>query len=255
MIEKNTINKISVAIITYNEESVIERCLKSACFADEIVIVDSGSVDETCNIARKYGAKIFFNEFVGYGAQKRFAVDMCSNDWVLIIDSDEELEKESYGKILKILCKHDCNAYSFKRNNYFNNKLIRFGSWGSDEVVRLFNKKFCHVSDFEVHESVVCDSFKNINCEINHFPRRSISSFLEKANKYSSIWSCSRKNKKTTIAGAIFHGGWCFIFNYFFRFGFLDGSEGLIIAFSDMVDTFFKYAKLWELSQKSDHAN
>lgn len=244
-------NRLSVAIITYNEEDVICRCLKSVSFADEIVLVDSGSTDSTASIAAKYGCRIFHHDWSGFGKQKQFSVNQCVNDWVLVVDSDEVIPPDTAKVILEILKKPEFNAYSFKRTNYFNNKLIKYGSWGADEVVRLFNKRYCHILEAEIHESVVCDSFGRVKFPIKHFPRKNVSSFLEKANRYSTIWSISNSNKKITLFPAIIHSCWCFLFNYFFRLGFLDGSEGIIIAFADMVDTFFKYAKLWEFSQNT----
>lgn len=248
--ERKNREGLSVAIITYNEEKVIGRCLQSVSFADEVVVVDSGSDDTTLTIAQQYGARIFTRKWSGFGHQKQFAVNQCVNDWVLIVDSDEIIPETTAEKLFDILKNPDHNAYSFTRKNYFNNKVIKNGSWGSDTVVRLFNKNYCHVSDAEVHESVVYDSCGIVNFPIHHFPRRDISSFLEKANRYSSIWAIRNSSSHISITTAVAHSCWCFLFNYVFRFGFLDGSEGMIIAYGDMVDTFFKYAKAWELRQK-----
>lgn len=244
-------NKLSVAIITYNEQEVIARCLASVSFADEVVVVDSESSDDTLAIAERLGARTMIRPMSGFGSQKQFAVDQCSNPWVLILDADEVVTEAAAAEIREVLLQPEAKAYTISRYNFFNNKRIRYGSWGSDTVLRLFDKREFRVSDRKVHEDLIGEGRRDrLSNPIYHYPRRNLSSFLEKANRYSSL-GAGLSSRKVSVATAFGHAMWTFTFNYFVRLGFIDGSEGLLIAFSDMVDTFFKYAKRWELQQKT----
>ncbi|MDD5757473.1 MAG: glycosyltransferase family 2 protein [Desulfobulbaceae bacterium] len=243
---------LSVAIITYNEQERIGNTLKSVMFADEIVVVDSGSTDDTCAIARSFGARILFQEMRGFGAQKQHAVDRCTHDWVFIVDADEVIPNETAVEIQDVLLNPTGHAYRLSRKNFFHDKEIKHGSWGKDSVVRLFDKRKCHVSERQVHEQVVVNGLTlSLVYPIHHFPRRNLATFLEKANRYSSLGAIVSSSRKVSMAESFGHGVWTFVFNYIIRLGFLDGSEGFLIAFGDMVETFFKYAKRWELQYKS----
>lgn len=249
--DPKTFNHLSVAIITYNEEDVIGNCLESLVFADEIVVVDSGSTDDTCTIAKGFGARILLREMTGFGSQKQFAVDQCSHDWVFIIDADEVVPKETAMEIKAVMRQPTVVAYSLLRKNFLHAKEIKHGSWGKDSVVRLFDRRTCHVSDRQVHEQVVVNGPTVVLVNpIHHYPRRNLAMFLDKANRYSSLGATLALGQVSMVT-ALGHGLWTFAFNYLGRLGFLDGAEGLLIAFADMVETFFKYAKRWELWQQN----
>lgn len=133
--------QLSVAIITKNEEKRLPDCLKSVSFANDIVVVDSGSTDRTVEITKEFGCRVFVEEWKGYGPQKNSAVKKCKYEWVLIVDADERIPEETGHEIMKILSSSDsADAYSFPRKNFFHNKWIRHCGWWPDRVIRLFKK-------------------------------------------------------------------------------------------------------------------
>jgi len=242
--------EISIAIITHNEEDNIQRCLDSLTFAGEIVIVDSGSNDATVSIAEQHDSKIFHQEWSGFADQKQFAIDHCTNEWILIVDADESIPPATAQEIRTILANPGHKAYSLPRHNFFHNKKINHGSWGSDCVVRLLQKKYCRMSTRLVHEEVLVNgTVGQLSNPIHHWPRRNLSFFLQKADTYSTLGAGElfASGEKVSLFTSFTHSLWCFLYNYIIRRGFLDGGPGLIIAFADSIDTFFKYAKCWEL--------
>ena len=248
---------LSVAIITLNEEVLLPDCLKSVAFADEVVVVDSGSQDNTLALAQQHGARVFSEAWRGFGPQKQFAIDQCRNPWVLVLDADERVPPETADAIISLFANTlDYEAYSFPRVSFFAGRLIRYGGWGKDRVVRMFNKTTCSMSLRLVHESIeVQGAVGKLHHVIHHYTRQNLHQTLEKINHYSSLGAQElyKNRKKATIIKAVFNGSWAFIHNYFVRFGFLDRSPGLIIAVSEGMYTFFKYAKLVELyEQKSN---
>jgi len=245
--------RLSVAIITLNEAGFLSRCLDSVqAIADEVVVVDSGSSDGTVELARQSNAVVLQREWQGFSRQKQFAVDSCTNRWVLILDADEYLPPETAAIIPKLLASPNAAAYCFARRNFFHAREIRHGSWGRDRVVRLFDRQSFRLSTQEVHEEVVgTGPVQALPHSIHHTPRKNLASFLEKANSYSSLGASQmfRAGKKATLLTAIGHAAWSFFFDYFVRLGVLDGGAGLLIAVGNTIDTFYKYAKLWELGQ------
>lgn len=252
-------NPLSVVIITLNEENMLPDGLRSVAFADEVVVVDSGSTDNTVALAQQHGARVIAEPWRGFGPQKQFAIDQCRNSWILVLDADERIPAETATEIISLLSNTtQFEAYSFPRVNFFAGRLIRHGSWGNDRVVRLFNKTTCKMSSRMVHESVeVKGPVGNAKNIIYHYTRQSLQQMLDKINQYSSIGAQElfRSGKKATVIKALLNGMWAFVHNYFIRLGFLDGSPGLIIAASEGMYTFFKYAKLAELHEQKIRIN
>ncbi len=241
---------LSIAIIIKDEEKNIKRCLDSLTFADEIVIVDCGSIDGTLEIVNQYDVRVFHKDWSGFSFQKQFAIEQCKNDWVLIIDADELVPAKTATEILNVINNSTQESYTISRKNFLFDKVIRYGSWGNDRVVRLINKKFCRMNSRLVHEKVVVrGKTGHLVNPIHHWPRRDISSFLEKANSYSTLGGLElfKSGRRVSIISSFIHSLWSFFFNFFLRGGFLDGGAGLVIAFADSVDSFFKYSKCWEL--------
>ena len=145
-------NKISAVIITKDEEKNIERCLKSLDWVDEIVVVDSGSTDKTIEICKKYNCTIVYSDWLGFGRTKKLAVNTASNDWILSIDSDEEVTPELRNKIKEILTNPEFEAYRVKRKSFYLGKMINHCGWGSDYPLRLFNRKITpyYISGMEI---------------------------------------------------------------------------------------------------------
>ncbi len=245
--------KLSVAIITKNEEDRLPVCLKSVSFADDIVVVDSGSTDRTVEIAKDMGCRVFIEEWKGYGPQKQSAVKKCKNEWVLIIDADERIPEETKEKITEIVKNPLADAYSFPLKNFFHGKWIKHCGWWPNRKIRLFRKSRGMVNEALVHESVeVSGTVMNIHTPIIHESIRDLSSMLNKINIYSSLGAETLFKKGKNVSGltAFFKGVAAFFKLYVLKLGILDGYEGFVISFSHAVNTCYKYLKLKEYNKK-----
>lgn len=232
-------NKLSVVIITKNEENFITDAIKSALFADEVIILDSGSIDKTCEIAKELGAKVYQNEWLGFGPQKNRAVELAKNDWVFVLDSDERITKELKDEIVATLKEPQFNGYFIARLNNFFGKNIKNCGLYPDYSIRLFNKNYGKFNDASVHESIQLTSkaayLKN---HMIHLAYDSIEEFIQKQNRYSSL-----NHKKKSLVKAIINPYWTFFKLYILKKGFLDGWHGFVISKLYAQYTFWKYIK------------
>lgn len=248
-------NKFSAVIITKNEEKNIERCLKSVQWADEIVVVDSGSTDRTLEICREYGCSALYTEWMGFGRTKKFAVDSANFDWIFSIDADEVVTLELKDKIITILSNQPKYAgYRVKRKSFYLNKLIEYSGWHHDYPLRLFNRKFGNYNDKIVHESVdINGEVGKIEEHLLHYTYPNLSSHIQKIDQYTSLGAQQlfQKEKKSSISKAILRGNMKFFKMYFLQTGFLDGKEGLILAFISSFGIILKYLKLRELWKRN----
>jgi glycosyltransferase involved in cell wall biosynthesis len=245
--------KLSVAIITKNEEDRLPNCLKSLSFVDEIVVVDSESTDKTVEIAKHMGCIVFVEKWKGYGPQKSSAVQKCKNEWVLIMDADERIPAETGQEIIKILENPKADAYSFPRKNYFHGRWIKHCGWWPDRIVRLFRKSKGSVTKALVHESVdVSGTIMEVDTPIIHEPIRDLCSILDKINIYSSLGAETmfQNGKKISAPLAFLRGITAFLKLYILKLGILDGHEGFVISFSHAVNTCYKYLKLEEYNKR-----
>lgn len=241
--------KLSVVILCLNEEAMIEDCLASVKFADEILVVDSFSSDRTLEIARRYTDRIVQRRFEGYAAQKNWGYSQAEHEWVLNLDADERVTPELATEIQEILRHPQHDGYWIHRRNYFLGKEIRYGSWSGDHVLRLFRRDRARYPDIQIHSELVLDG-KAGSCRQSmlHYSYRSVDDFVRRVQEYSSGGAVdARKRGRRVSASAIWtHSAWHFLKSYFIRRGFLDGPEGLIIAMGGAYYTFLKYAKLYE---------
>jgi len=229
---------ISVVIITKNEEKFISDAIKSALWADEVLILDSGSEDKTCEIAKKLGARVEKSEWLGFGRQKQKAVSLAKNDWVFVLDSDERITNELKNEILNELKNPKFDAYFVARLNNFWGKNIKHLGLYPDYSIRFFNKKKAKFNDRDVHESVECECKKGyLKNHMIHLAYESIEEFITKQNRYSSIGAKPNKLK------ALFSPFWTFFKLYFIKLGFLEGWDGFVIAKLYSEYTFWKYIK------------
>lgn len=232
-------NKLSIVIITKNEENFITDAIKSALFANEVIILDSGSIDRTCEIAKELGAKVYQNEWLGFGLQKNCAVELAKNDWVFVLDSDERITEELKDEIVATLKEPLLNGYFIARLNNFFGKNIKSCGLYPDYSIRLFNKKYGKFNDVSVHESVQLKSkvgyLKN---HMIHLAYESIEEFIQKQNRYSSL-----NHKKKSLIKAIINPYWTFFKLYILKRGFLDGWHGFVISKLYAQYTFWKYIK------------
>ena len=232
-------NKLSIVIITKNEEKFIFDALKSAVFADEVVILDSGSEDQTCNIAKKIGARVEQQAWLGFGAQKNKAVELADNDWVFVLDADERITPELRDEIISTLKNPQFDGYRIARLNNFFGKYIKTCGLYPDYSIRLFNKNKGKFNDVAVHESVQINgrvlSLKN---HMIHLAYENIDEFKVKQKRYASLSHKKRNRLKALISPV-----WTFFKLYFIKLGFLDGWRGFIIAKLYAQYTFWKYIK------------
>ncbi|HHE38230.1 MAG TPA: glycosyltransferase family 2 protein [Candidatus Cloacimonetes bacterium] len=245
-------NKLSVVLITKNEESNIERCLKSARFADEIIILDSRSIDRTVNICQNFQCRVYQTEWFGFGLTKKKAVSFAKNNWILSLDADEQITSELREEIDKILQNPEFKAYSIKRISYYLGKKIKYCGWNRDFPVRLFDKNYANFNDKIVHESVVVQGDKGrINQPILHYTYPTIESHLKKMEHYSTLGSQTllEKNRRSTPLSAFMRGFLKFLKMYFLQLGFLDGIHGFVLCLNSSWGIYLKYLKLWKLNK------
>jgi len=252
-----TIDKIplSVAIITKNEAENLAGCLKSVAFADQIVVVDSGSTDDTLQIAADFGCEVLIEPWRGFGPQKQLAVDQCRHPWVLILDADERIPEETAIVIRKIVYDEQkaVAAYSFPRKNYFQGRWIKHAGWWPDRIIRLFRKDRGRMTPDLVHESIMVDgTVEDLAVPIEHYTESRLTKILLKIDHYSTLGAeTAFKNGRTSsIISAVFRANLTFVRDYFLKLGILDGAQGLILAVTDSINNFFKYAKLYELNRR-----
>ncbi|MBM3736530.1 MAG: glycosyltransferase family 2 protein [Acidobacteria bacterium] len=240
--------KISATIITLNEERNIARAIESLRCCDEIVVVDSGSTDRTIEIAEKLGARVIECAWLGYAAQKNFASEKASHDWILSIDADESLSEALEAEIWHIKksgAKHD--AYTMPRLAQYLGRWILHSGWYPDRKVRLFNRWKANWEGDHVHESVaVRGSLGHLESNLLHFTCNSLSEHLRTMDRYTTLAAEQLIEQKRTVSWGrlVFDPLWTFFNTYFLKLGFLDGVEGLCIAYMAAFYNFVKYAKV-----------
>ena len=244
---------LSVIIITKNESQHIGACLDSVAFADEVVVLDSGSIDDTCDIARSRGAKVHISpDWPGFGIQKNRVLDLATGQWVLSIDADERVTPELAAEIQRIIAAPDRDAYLVARLSEFEGRPMRHCGWWPDHLLRLFKRGRARFTNDVVHESVQTEAATGLlKHHLLHYPYPDIESLLVKMNRYSTAGAqkMHQRGKRTSIFGALGHGFWTFVRIYIMRRGFLDGRQGLVVACAGAAGSFFRYAKLIELQQ------
>ena len=244
--------KISVIIITKNEESQIEDCLKSVSWADEIIVVDSESTDRTIDISKKYTNKIYIRKWEGYAPQKSYALSLAGNEWVLSLDADERITDNLKNEIMQNdFSRFD--GYRILRENYFLDKLIISCGWGTDSQLRLFKRDKTTLTDRLVHEGFTVNGKIGIlKHPMTHFTYNSMEKAITKINHDSSLQAiemCEKKGKVTGIK-IIAHGIAAFYKSFIGLKGYKDGVYGFCIAFIDSLTNFLTYIKIWEIQNK-----
>jgi glycosyltransferase involved in cell wall biosynthesis len=242
--------KISACIISLNEENKIEDCLKSLqSVADEIIVVDSNSTDDTLKIAKRYTDSIFLHDFAGYGKQKNWAADKASHDWIISLDCDERLSKELQDSILAIKDSLDSGTvYNMPIKTFYVYRWLNH-CWYPDRKRRLYNKTTTRWLDNNVHESVDASDLKihMLEGDILHYSFDSISDHLKTIDTYTQIGADDliRRGKRITVFSPFTHASWTFIKLYFFQRGFMDGFAGLVVSVLSYFHVFIKYSKAY----------
>ncbi len=245
--------KISAAIITFNEEKNIKRCIESLDFCDEIIVVDSLSSDSTCKIAKELGAKVIEQKFLGHIDQKQLAVDNCSNRWVLSLDADEWVSNELKNSILTLLQNDlENDAYSMNRISFHLGRWIKHGGWYPDKKTRLFDKTKAKWGGYNPHDKVIVDgTIGHLNGDLKHYVFTDLRQNIDANNSYSSIMAIDldKNGKKFSYLKLFLKPLGKFLETYVYKRGFLDGMAGFIIARGAAYSMFLKYAKLWEIQK------
>ncbi len=239
---------LSVIIITKNEEANIRNCLESVKWADEIIVVDSGSTDKTVEICKEYTDQITVTNFPGFGAQKNRALAIAKGDWVLSMDADEVLSPELQKEIQTVVTANlDQDAYNIRRNSSYCGKVIKWGDWRNEKSTRLFKRSKGKFSDDLVHEKLIFDGLTaDLKAPMLHNAFTNFEQVLHKMNFYSTLGAKVKlkEGKKGGLIRALIHAGWTFGRGFGLRFGFLDGFHGFMLALSNAEGTYYKYIKL-----------
>ena len=245
---------LSVSVIVKNEEKNLARMLDSVTWADEIVIVDTGSEDRTIEIAKSYGCRVYESEWLGFGKCKQLAVDYCKNQWVLSLDADEIVTPELRQKINEILQQEKKLAgYRIKRKSFYLNKLINHCGWNRDYTLRLFDKRRGRFNQKMLHEYVEVEGEIGLIKELLlHYTYPTINSHIARMVHYTDISSLEmfKQGKRSSLFSSFLRSIWKFIDMYFIKLGFLDGKSGFVLCFNSGMGVFWKYAKLWELNKR-----
>ena len=258
---------LSVVIITHNEEANIGRTLASVqpLVADgkgEIIVVDSGSSDRTVEIAKSFGAKVFSEEWKGYAAQKNSAIDKATGDWILSVDADEELS-DGLTKEVEEICHGPAedgfgseNGYWLKRQNQFLGRALRHGGFWPDPKLRMFRRGMGRVENRAVHETFqVTGRLGTLYYPLLHHSYPTLTDYIDHMNRYSSLGAemeVVRGRSGFSLFNIVLRPLATFIYNYFFRLGFLDGREGLLLHLYHAVYVSWKYAKAWEIARSTE---
>jgi glycosyltransferase involved in cell wall biosynthesis len=246
---------LSVAIVTLNEEANLPRTLESVAWADEIVVVDSGSTDATRAIAQSHGARFVIERWRGFAAQKNFALSLCTSEWMLSLDADEAVSPELAASIQKVIAAPPSDtAYALPRRNFFLGRWIRHGGYYPDPKLRLFPRGQGTFQETPVHETAVfAGKVETLHGDLLHDAYPTLASYLDHMERYSTLGASiaiqrgrTGRNLLSFLNGVLLNPVATFFYNYILRAGFLDGREGLLLHLYHSAYVSWKYAKAWE---------
>lgn len=248
--------KISALAITLNEAHNIERYVESLWFADEIIIVDSMSTDDTVPLASKYEkVTVYPREFDNFSSQKNFAISKAKNDWVTFFDLDEEIPEPLAKEIIKVSKDPKAIAYFVKRNSNFMGRQIKYSGFQTDYVIRFFNKNYCQYNSNLVHEIIDANGkTEKLKHPSPHYTYKSFDHYTGKLHQYSQLQArmLYEKGKKPNLYHFLFRPWYRFWHQYIVRLGILDGKEGFILAYVSAFSVFKRYVNLWLLYRRID---
>lgn len=242
--------KLSVVVITKDEEAAIGRCLDSVRWADEIVVLDSGSTDRTVEIAREHGARVEVSaDWPGFGPQKNRALALAGGEWVLSLDADEWVPEDLAAEIRAAIVSPDGHAgFELPRSSSFCGREMRHSGWWPDHILRLFRRDAARFSEDIVHERVLLDGrVGRLTRPLRHESFVSLHEVVDKMNRYSTAGAQMRvmRGKGGSVGAAVARGLWAFVRTYVLRAGFLDGREGFVLAVANAEGTYYRYLKAW----------
>lgn len=244
---------ISVTILTKNSQKYLPEVLSALQIFDEILIYDTGSQDQTLDIARQFSnVNIYEGSFIGFGPTHNRASQLAKHDWILSIDSDEIVTPDLTTEIQTLALTRGC-VYSFPRHNEYRGKWVRWCGWHPDRQIRLYNRKETRFTDAQVHEAVEVRYLKEMELQapLRHYSYQHVSDFLHKMQAYSSLFASQYQGKKSSsFSKAIGHGFYAFFKSYILKRGFLGGEEGFEISIYNANTAFYKYLKLAEANRQ-----
>lgn len=247
------IEKITAIIPTYNEAHNIDEVLDSVSFADEIMVVDSFSTDNTVELARKHTNFILQREYEYSASQKNWAIPQAKHEWILLVDADERVTSELKNEIqalLKTPIDDDIAGYWIYRKNHFMGKEVHYSGWRNDKVIRLFRKSKCVYVDKQVHSEIIGDGrMEFLKSKLSHNTYTTIDAHITKLNRYA-WWQANDYNKKTgtlTPYHFMIKPMWSFFKHYILQSGIRDGWVGLVISYLQAYSVFTRYVKVWLL--------
>ena len=250
-------SSISAIVVTLNEERMIRACLMSIQWADEIIVVDSGSTDQTVAIAEEYATKVIKSEWLGFSGTKALAVDHATKSWILWIDADEVVPEPLSAEIQKrVVNPIDVRGFLMPRKAIFLGKWIRHCGWYPGYVCRLFLREHAVFENVKVHESVIVDGPTEVlENALMHYTDDSLEHYIEKFNRYTSLGAqqLHEDGRSFRLTDLVFRPPFAFFKMYILKFGYLDGIQGLILCVLSACYVFTKYAKLWHLCYGMDH--
>ena len=243
---------LSAVLITKNAAARLDACLASLQFCDEIVVVDSGSTDNTAEIARRHNARVLEKDWLGFGRQKQYAVDQARNDWVLCLDADEAVSQELAASIASALANPVASIFRMPRRNRFLGRWLRHGEGYPDWSLRLFDRRSARWSDDPVHEKVLyAVTPGTLEGDLLHESAEDLRDYLDKQNRYTTLAAQQlfERGKSASLLQLVASPLVRFVKLYVFRLGFLDGLPGLAHVSIGCMNSFMKYAKLAELQR------
>jgi glycosyltransferase involved in cell wall biosynthesis len=245
---------LSVTVITKNEVNFIRTCLDSISWADEIIIVDSGSTDGTVEICREYTDNIMLTDWPGPGAQRNRAADLATKDWILALDADEYVTPELRREIQAIIANaRDKVAFKMPRLSSYCGRYMHHSGWWPDYITRLYRRDRSRFNAELIHDHIIVDGpVGTLTYHLMHEAFDDLEDVLQKINHYSSDGALvmHRRGRTAGLSTAILHGLWSFFHAYIVRAGFLDGRQGFMLAVSNAEGTYYKYLKLLMLAER-----
>jgi (heptosyl)LPS beta-1,4-glucosyltransferase len=245
-------SRLSVVLIVRNESARLAACLESVKWADEIVVLDGGSEDDTVAIARRYTERVFVDrDWRGYGIQRQRAEERASGDWILMIDADERVTPELRVEIERVVATDDPTLIcAMPRLSFCFGRFIRHGGWYPDYVSRLYPRGRARFGDELVHERIYPNPGMRVvrlRGDLLHYTYRDLEHYLVKSAAFAAAWATmrQRQGRRAGLVQGVLHGLACFVRMYLLRAGFLDGKAGILLALLSAHSTFVKYADLW----------
>ena len=243
--------KVTAIIPTFNEEHNIEVAIDSVAWADEIIVVDSFSTDNTVELAKSKGARILQREYENSASQKNWTIPQASHEWIFLLDADERVNEQLKSEVIKILTQPEKHqAYWIKRRNFFMGKEVKYSGWQGDKVIRLFKRDNCKYENKGVHAEVICDgTIGMLKEKLIHYTFKDIYHYLEKWDRYTT-WSANdraAKGEKPGVFHFVFKPAYRFFNDYFIRLGILDGMTGFIISSLSAMSVFMRYLKVKQI--------